>query len=484
MRLVLLIYLIGSLAILEATHNQRWEMLHREPPIQGKSMKNVRTVETKWIRQKVDNFDPQNPSTWSMRYMENADYYESGGPLFVYVGGEWTINAGSISWGHFHDMAKDLGAYLFYTEHRFYGLSRPTASTRTDLLKFLNIDQALADLAHFVEEMRNTIPGASNAKVIMAGGSYAGTMVAWFRQKYPHLIDGAWASSAPLLAKLDFVEYKEVVTESIRLVGGDDCANRIDRAYDQMEDLLNQGEFDRVREEFKVCDNIDFSYRYDTSNFLSTISDYLAGTVQYHRTGDIEGVCEIINDESITDDMTALANWFTRYVYDCVDLSYYETIYYYRNTSWDHGANRGAMRPWLYQTCAEYGWYQTSGSENQIFGSGFPVEFYLRMCSDLYNYVFTRTLLESNVARTNVIYGHMAPAVTNVFFTHGQLDPWRPMGLQEDLNEHSPAVVIPLASHCEDLSSISDADSPEMLAAKERIFELIQLWLSNGPNVP
>lgn len=67
------------------------------------------------------------------------------------------------------------------------------------------MDQALADLAHFVEEMRSSIEGASNASVIMAGGSYAATMVAWFRQKYPHLINGAWASSAPLLAKLDFV---------------------------------------------------------------------------------------------------------------------------------------------------------------------------------------------------------------------------------------------------------------------------------------
>lgn len=37
----------------------------------------------------------------------------------------------------------------------------------------------------------------------------------------------------------------------------------------------------------------------------------------------------------------------------------------------------------------------------------------------------------------------MNPEVTNVFFTQGQLDPWRPMGLQEDLNSQSPVVVIP-----------------------------------------
>lgn len=75
---------------------------------------------------------------------------------------------------------------------------------RTDKLKYLNIDQALADLAHFVVEMRKTIPGAEKSGVIMIGGSYSATMVSWFRQKYPHLINGAWASSAPVFAKVEF----------------------------------------------------------------------------------------------------------------------------------------------------------------------------------------------------------------------------------------------------------------------------------------
>ncbi|XP_001868268.2 thymus-specific serine protease [Culex quinquefasciatus] len=475
---------VGLVTFLEATSSgpAAFERLHREPPIRGDPSKKDSgpraPVLTKWIMQKVDNFDPQNPSTWSMRYMDNGEYYNPGGPLFIYVGGEWTINEGSLVRGHFHDMARELGAYIFYTEHRYYGLSRPTANTRTDQMRFLNVDQALADLAHFVEEMRRTIPGAENAKVIMAGGSYSATMVAWFRQKYPHLINGAWASSAPLLAKLDFTEYKEVVSESIRLVGGDACADRIQRAYAQVEALLEQGAYDEVAQEFNLCASTDLTKTLDKQNFLSSISDYFAGVVQYHWPGDIEGVCEVINDPNYTTDMEALAGWFTSGSTRCYDASYDSMISYYRSTDWTHGANTGAMRPWFYQTCAEYGWYQTSGSENQIFGSGFPVELYIRMCADLYDYKFPERLLHVNVARTNTIYGHMNPEVTNVFFTQGQLDPWRPMGLQEDLNEHSPAVVIPLASHCADLSSISAADSPEMRAAKERVFELIKMWLA------
>lgn len=451
--------------------------LHREPPIRTVRFQSRATVETKWIMQYVDNFDPQNPSTWSMRYLDNGEHYTPGGPLFIYVGGEWTISSGTMSGGHFYDMARELGAYLFYTEHRFYGLSRPTPSTSTDLLRFLNIDQALADLAHFVEEMRRTIPGAENSPVILAGGSYAGTMVTWFRQKYPHLANGVWASSAPLQAKLDFYEYKEVVTESIRLVGGDECADRIQGAYDEIEMLLEAKDYATLHRDFKICNTTDLTNKLDVSEFLSGISNLFAGVVQYHKTGDIEGVCNSLTSEESLSDMAALAKWVTRFVTTCFNFSYKEGIAYYSNINWNHGAN-DAMRQWMYQTCAEYGWYQTSASEAQVFGSGFPVEFYVQSCIDQYSGVFDHPRLDANIERTNVIFGAMNPAVTNVFFTQGQLDPWRPMGIQEDLNENAPAVVIPLASHCADFGSISDSDSPEMRAAKERILELIKQWIA------
>lgn len=30
-----------------------------------------------------------------------------------------------------------------------------------------------------------------------------------------------------------------------------------------------------------------------------------------------------------------------------------------------------------------------------------------------------------------------------VYFTHGLIDPWRIMGVQRDINDHSPADIIP-----------------------------------------
>lgn len=54
-------------------------------------------------------------------------------------------------------------------------------------LQYLNVDQALADIAYFIEEKKREL-GKENAKVIVFGGSYAGNMAVWARLKYPHLI--------------------------------------------------------------------------------------------------------------------------------------------------------------------------------------------------------------------------------------------------------------------------------------------------------
>jgi Serine carboxypeptidase S28 len=56
---------------------------------------------------------------------------------------------------------------------------------------------------------------------------------------------------------------------------------------------------------------------------------------------------------------------------------------------------------------------------------------------------FTPEIVQRNVERTNVIYGSKTPNVRNVYSTHGQFDPWRPMGVQEDINEWSPTVILP-----------------------------------------
>ncbi|XP_037040840.1 putative serine protease K12H4.7 [Bradysia coprophila] len=474
--------LMASAAKIPISHFKT--LLFREPPLLSQTIRPQAPV-LEYIEQNVDNFNPNNDATYRMRYYRNDEFFVRGGPIFIYVGGEWSISPGWLSGGHMVDMARELGGQLFYTEHRYYGQSFPTPDASFENLEFLNIEQALADLAHFIVFMKQRHAEFVDSEVVLVGASYSATMVAWFRQKYPHLVAGAWASSAPVLAKVDFVEYKEVVGASIRSVGGEQCFRRIERAFIQAEQLITNGNFAEFSNRFRTCDELT-NDQYDIWSIFGLFGDLFSSVVQYHWPGDIEGICDALLDpnNATETDLDAFVRWYTLQIFgsnpsddDCIDATLAADIEFYRNTSWDHYATRSAGRQWFYQTCAEYGWYQTSGSRFQPFGSNFPVELYIAWCHNVYSTIFNRDTIEVNVQRKNVKYGGMNPQVTNVYFTHGSIDPWRTMGIQSDLNDRAPADVIPGASHCADLYSISPDDSPKMREVKERIFSLVKLWI-------
>lgn len=99
------------------------------------------------------------------------------------------------------------------------------------------------------------------------------------------------------------------------------------------------------------------------------------------------------------------------------------------------------------------------------------------------------------------MYGGFNPAVSNVYFTQGSLDPWHRMGVLSDLNKHSPSAVIPGMkafiflfensiinlicnsyfagiSHCRDLGAINyKTDSKELINSKVNIMNLVKKWL-------
>lgn len=56
---------------------------------------------------------------------------------------------------------------------------------------------------------------------------------------------------------------------------------------------------------------------------------------------------------------------------------------------------------------------------------------------------FTEENIQELVLRKNATYGGLNPSITNVVFTHGQLDPWRALGVQKSLNKDAIAIVIP-----------------------------------------
>lgn len=67
----------------------------------------------------------------------------------------------------------------------------------------------------------------------------------------------------------------------------------------------------------------------------------------------------------------------------CLDYKYDKMLGEMKNVSWSAPVAEGS-RQWTYQTCTEFGFYQTSDDKNLMFGDRFPVDFFIRQCQDIY----------------------------------------------------------------------------------------------------
>lgn len=133
-----------------------------------------------------------------MRYFYNKAHYKQGGPLLFYCGNEGAIEEFINATGYINNLAEDMNALIVFGEHRYFGKSLPFgAESYSDAfhLKFLSPHQALADYAYLITYLNTTY---SLNGVVAIGGSYGGMLAAWFRQKFPYLVDAALAASAPI----------------------------------------------------------------------------------------------------------------------------------------------------------------------------------------------------------------------------------------------------------------------------------------------
>ena len=86
-------------------------------------------------------------------------------------------------------------------------------------------------------------------------------------------------------------------------------------------------------------------------------------------------------------------------------------------------------RQWTYQTCTEFGWYQSSSQNCTPFTNLFPLSFFEQQCVDIFGPKFNAASIQNSIDRTNRMYGGKSLQVTNVVFVHGSFDPWHALGI-------------------------------------------------------
>jgi hypothetical protein len=228
-------------------------------------------AKAKWFKQSLDHFHPTEDRTWQQQYFVNDSFYQPGGPVFLMIGGEGPANPIWMQVGSWIDYAKENNALCFQLEHRFYGQSHPTDDLGVKNLVYLTSTQALADLATFIQAMNTQHNLTSSTKWISFGGSYPGSLSAWLRLKYPHLIHGSVSTSGPLIAQADFPEYLEVVEKAIDLTNPK-CNKVIQSSMAQAARLtLHRVGWALMTKMFQTCKPFDGTDPNDVSNVMETL---------------------------------------------------------------------------------------------------------------------------------------------------------------------------------------------------------------------
>lgn len=433
----------------------------------------------------IDNFAPiEKQQKWygkGQRYWVNRQFWGGNNyPIFVFIGGEGEEKCTRLTASmYMYQLAQEHRAMLVNVEHRFYGQSMPTPDSSTENLSYLSSTQALADLARIIGYIKNEYD-TQKSRIITVGGSYPGNLAAWFRLKYPSVTHASIASSAPMLAQTNFPEYMDVVGQALIHFSGQKCFDAFTLAAEIVNSYILQGfgsaGMNKIEQDFETCSPIKTDD--DVAILLSDLMGNVQGTIQYNNEHNgVMNVTNICQTMTSTDDaygnFVALQKQYrTANGQTCEDANWADTVQYLSVT--------GASRSWTYQTCNEFGYYQTTDSINQPFKSwkSLNLDFYRKMCSVAFN----GWKSDPQVGWINQMYGDIHIDGTNIVFPSGTIDPWHALGVSNTTaalpEESERKIYIEGTAHCNDLYAPANSDPQSLTDARQIIANQVKAWLA------
>ena len=515
-KLIMLSICFSSVSSIENTWNRHYHNENTNTNSESNSLQNNVNSRGDYsiINQKVDHFDRFNLDTFEQRYFVNDTYWkgpDSGAPVFFCVGGEGppldstVVKVGNEGSEHCDDamsMLQELGALAVALEHRFYGSSIPykndiktkkNGKFSNDNLKYHNTEQALQDLkefVHFIKSKYNILDDRKN-KWVTFGGSYPGMMAAFARLRFPHLIHGAVSSSSPLQASVDMPGYNEVVGEALTntLVGGSDsCLNIVQQGHVDIGTMLQTEEGRRdLEKKFNICNSNNGEAPLDDP---SNQSFFAGDGVVYipAQSNDpactsalcnIDKICKYLTDDNLSGNtnMDKLINLSSEQnFHQCVNVDFNSMVKAYANP-------HSSLRSWFWQTCSEYGFYQTCPYESTCpYTRGLHnVTQDLDLCASSFG-LLPDTVIEV-INETNNTYGGDKIQASRILYPNGDVDPWHALGVLTPPNKDTATLWVEGASHHYWTHPPLPEDSVEIKTARDVIHSTVKQWLDEDDPV-
>jgi len=376
-------------------------------------------------------------------------------------------------------LAEEFGALVIYAEHRYYGKSLPFGnnSYTPQGLAYFTSEQALADYAQMIVALKAQSK-AESCPVIAFGGSYGGMLSAWFRLKYPHLVAGALAASAPIWlfpgTGVSQYVYNEIITNTFAKADAN-CPKYIQTALIAANaSAQTPAGLAMLSQVFKPCSPLQNTsdwwalYAYLIDGFSSlTMADYPYPT-------NFEGPMPAWPATVFCQRMASVWNSTTPVIALAAGLQVAfnwtgQTPCYFLGTPTD-SADMG----WSYQSCTEMVMpIASNGVTDCLLPQAFNYTQITQSCQQQY----TETPRADWVT---TYYGINITAGSNIFFSQGSLDPWRGGGVQNNLTQSLVCYIIDDGAHHLDLRLPNEADPASVVFVRSVEVSWIQRWINEA----
>ncbi|CCI45534.1 unnamed protein product [Albugo candida] len=463
------------------------------------------TWSEEWITQRVDHFSwpstytsSQPPLFYKQRYLINNQTWDPNdpkAPIFFYTGNEASdvtlyANHTGLMW----EYASHFKALIVFAEHRFYGLSQPFNSSQLipSQLRYLSHEQAVADYAVLLKHIQDRFHGERHP-VIAFGGSYGGMLAAWFRIKYPGIVHGAIASSAPIFGfpegypTINVSDYWKIVTQNAQITAGSaaNCVENVREAWNVLfslaETLSGRSQLAKI---FHTCGPLEHISDVHhlalwSLNAFSVLSmgnypypsAYLSNGKAELPAWPMHSACSFLADQH-PDPITLVSSLFRAVSVLYNATKQMECVNVPRNMQSIDGI-------WDFHYCTEMlpqeTYFSSNGITDMFWNRTVTMTFVRQHCERVWG-----TVPDPEFIR--ILYGDassLLSAASNIVFTNGMLDPWRCCGVKKSpaRNKRIKVLNIEKAAHHLDLFFHHSDDPKAVIDARYVQVSNIRSWI-------
>ncbi|DBB07992.1 TPA: hypothetical protein ACH3X3_009367 [Trebouxia sp. C0006] len=401
------------------------------------------------------------------------------------------LNNTGLMW----ESAAEFGALLVFAEHRYYGESKPYSGSKLqNNMQYLTAEQAMADYAELLAELKSDLQ-AEQSPVIGFGGSYGGMLASWMRMKYPHVLDGAIAGSAPIWAfpgedpPVDSGAFAKIVTRDATPAGGSAkaCAGNLRNAWKQLKEWGSNDEGrGHIKEAMQLCPAANLSNDDDVdtlAQWAQNAFDYLAmGDYPYPSNYMLNGqgvlpaypmraACQPLSQQGMTG--SALLEGLHQAVGTFYNFSGHLPCYNYSEGPNPEGEEDSNF--WDYQACTEMVMpFSRNGEDDMFWKQPWDLKAFGKQCKEQWGVTPRPYWAQINWG------GRKIGTASNIVFSNGLLDPWHGFGVLQNVSDSVVAIVIPEGAHHLDLMFSNAMDPPSVTAARNLERQYMHMWIEEA----